>query len=70
LLDGAACRGDSRVVVARVVIDLRAVGIKQRRDRLELKQPRVFLERLRQAVARNALVGVPEMRSGVVRTAG
>jgi hypothetical protein len=61
---------NSRVVVARVVIDLRAVGIEQRRDGLDLEQARVFLERLRQAVAHNAVVAKPEMRSGVVRTEG
>ena len=66
LLNGAAALVDGSVVIFRVVFNLRTHGIEQRGNRVEFECAGVFLERLRQAIAHEAIMAVPEMRSGII----
>src|ERR1700719_573408 len=60
------CLGYSLIVLTRVVVNLRADGIEKRRDRIKGQGARVFLMRLLEPIAHDAIVGIPLMRGGVI----
>src|SRR6516162_3459592 len=66
LLQSATPLLDAGVIVSRVVFNFGTDGIEQRRNRVELESAGIFLERLRQAIAHDAIVTEPQMRGGTV----